>query len=148
MAAIVRKGRGFMMDVAKLADGLLMKGCYIQMRSKERRDEDGRKKRKFYVMVALPSGAYDVAVPVDEFDRLSELLDAGKLKRGDDVLVSVEAFAFRDKVYFRAEDDVRLLSNAGEVAEMDAAPSGRVSSGSGADAVSKMEAAISARVKA
>lgn len=129
------------MDVAKLADGLHMKGCYIQLRTKERRDDDGRKKKKFYVMVALPSGAYDVAVPVEEFDRLSELLDAGKLRRGDDVLVNVEAFGYRDKVYFRAEEDMRLLSSA----EIDAPP---VKSSSGVDAVSRMESAVAARAKA
>lgn len=125
-----------MIGVGELADGLHMKGCYIQLRAKERRDEDGRKKRKFYVMVALPSGAYDVAVSVDEFDRLSELVDVGKLKRGDDLLVNVEAFGYRDKVYFRAEDDVRLLSNAGN------------DDGDGASAVAKMEAAIKAGAKA
>lgn len=134
------------MNVADLADGLHMKGCYIQLRTKERRDDDGRKKKKFYVMVALPSGAYDVAVAVDEFDRLSELVDAGKLRRGDDLMVSVEAFGYRDKVYFRAEDDMRLLSNAGEIARADAAASPRASSG-GVDAVSKMEAAVRAGAK-
>lgn len=123
------------MDVVKLADGLHMKGCYIQLRTKERRDDDGRKRLRFYVMVALPSGAYDVGVSADDFDRLSKLLDAGKLRRGDDVFVEVEAFVFRDKIYFRAEDDVRLLSGAGDVAN------------DGASAVSKMEAAVKAGAK-
>lgn len=126
-------------------DGLYMKGCFIRLVSRERRDDEGRKKRKYYLGVSIPSGAFDVALSPDEFDRLAQLEEAGKLKRGCDVMVGVEAFGFRDRVYFRADGDAHIISEFGEVI----GASDKASAGSAAvsaDALSKMEAAVAARV--
>lgn len=133
-----------MADSSMVGNGLYLNCCFIQLMSRERRDEDGRKKRKYYVMVALPGGAYNVSLTADEFDRLSDLEDNGKLERGADLLIAVEAFAFRDKVYFRAEDDVRILGAAPRRKSRRAAVADEDGDGDDADAVSAMEASIKA----
>lgn len=80
--------------------GLSMTGYFIQLSAREFTDKDtGAKKQKYYLMMAVgQTGAVNVGISAEEYAAVAQK----GLSMGALLMVPVEAFAFRDRAYFRA----------------------------------------------
>lgn len=95
------------------AVGLYMLGYYIQLSVRTYTDkESGERKDKYYVMVACGRrDAVNVGVSHEEYEELA----SRSLRPGMPLLMPIEAFAYKDKAYFRASGPVSCLADSASV---------------------------------